>query len=210
MIDKRIERFGLRLDPDRDFEVVNPEWDERYRDYWTEYYRLTQRNGVSQAYAKIEMRRRLTLIGAMLIHQGDADGMICGTFGAHDMHLLYIDQVIGRRRGVRSYAAMNVLMLPGRTVFIADTYVNDDPTAEEIAEMTLLAAEEIRRFGIVAQGRAAVAFELRLVAASAATKMQAALALITALAPDLEVDGEMHGDAALSEEVRLAPSRIRA
>src|SRR5262249_44679189 len=148
VLEKRIERFGLRLKVNKDFEVVNPEWDERYREYWQEYYRLTQRRGVSQAYAKIEMRRRLTLIGAMMISKGHADGMICGTFGTHALHLHYVDQVIGRRPGIDNFYAMNVLMLPKRTVFICDTYVNPDPTPAQLCEMTALATEEIRRFGL--------------------------------------------------------------
>src|SRR4249920_3837362 len=148
VLEKRIERYGLRIVPGADFEIINPEFDERYRSYWQEYYRLTQRRGVSQAYAQIEMRRRHTLIGAMAIHRGDADGMLCGMFGTHDLHRTFIDQVIGLRRGVRVYAAMNAVMLPTRTIFIADTYVNADPNPEELAEITLLAAEEMRRFGI--------------------------------------------------------------
>ena len=139
---------GCGFEAGSDFEIVNPEDDPRFRDYWTEYHRLTERRGVSIAYAQIEMRRRHTLIGAMMIHKGHADGMICGTFGTHDLHLHYIDQVIGRRAGVKNYYAMNLLMLPQRTVFICDTYVNLDPTPEQLLEMTLLAAEEIRRFGL--------------------------------------------------------------
>jgi malate dehydrogenase (oxaloacetate-decarboxylating)(NADP+) len=204
VIAKRIERFGLRLTTGEDFDTINPEHDERYRDYWTEYYRLTQRKGVSQDYAKIEMRRRHTLIGAMAIHRGDADGMLCGTFGTHDLHRTFIDQVIGLRRGVKTYAAMNAVLLPHRTVFLADTYVNADPTAEALAEITLLAAEEMRRFGLVPK----VAFLSHSSFGSSshpsARKMQAALALVNAMDPDLECDGEMHGDAALSEEVRMA------
>ena len=138
------------------FRSVNPEGDPRYRDYWKEYHRLTERRGVSLQYAQIEMRRRHTLIGAMLIHRGEADGMICGTFGTHDLHLHYIDQVIGRRTGVRDYYAMNLLMLPRRTVFICDTYVNVDPSPDQILEMTLLATEEIRRFGLVPKDRKSV------------------------------------------------------
>ena len=148
VVEKRIERYGLRIKPGVDFELVNPENDPRYRDYWQEYHRLTERRGVSVHYAKIEMRRRLTLIGAMMIHRGEADGMLCGTFGTHALHLQYIDQVIGRRPGVKHFYAMNVLLLPKRTVFLCDTYVNYDPSAEQVAEMTVLAAEEIRRFGI--------------------------------------------------------------
>ncbi len=203
VIARRIERFGLRLAPGKDFDTINPEQDDRFRDYWTEYYRLTQRRGVSQAYAQVEMRRRHTLIGAMAIHRGDADGMLCGAFGTHDLHRVYIDQVIGLRRGVRTYAAMNAVLMPTRTIFIADTYVNPDPNPDELAEITLLAAEEMRRFGIVPKGRAAFALELWLVQPSQAKKMSAALAVIKAMDPDLECEGEMHGDAALDEEVRL-------
>ena len=141
VVEKRIERYGLRIKAGADFDLINPEFDSRYRDYWQEYHRLTERRGVSVPYAKIEMRRRHTLIGAMMIHRGEADGMLCGTFGTHSLHLNYIDQVIGLRPGARHYYAMNVLILSKRTVFICDTYVNLDPSAEQIAEMTLLAAE---------------------------------------------------------------------
>jgi len=201
---KRVERFGLRMVPGKDFEIINPEYDERYRDYWQEYYRLTERKGVSQAYARIEMRRRHTLIGAMMLHQGDADGMLCGTFGTHELHRQYIDQVIGMRKGVRVYAAMNALMMTERTIFIADTYVNPDPTAEQLAEITMLAAEEIRRFGIEPK----VAFLSHSSFGSSshpqAKKMQAAMGLVRLMDPDLECEGEMHGDAALNEAVRMA------
>ncbi len=204
VIERRIERFGLRIAPGTDFEIINPEWDERYRDYWTEYYKLTQRRGVSEAYAQIEMRRRLTLIGAMAIHRGDADGMLCGTFGTHELHLEYIDQVIGLRRGVRNYAAMNAVVLPTRTVFLADTYVNADPSAEQLAEITLLAAEEIRRFGLTPKVALLSHSSFGSSKHPSARKMQAALALVNAMDPDLEIDGEMHGDAALSAKVRIA------
>ncbi|MFO1325200.1 MAG: NADP-dependent malic enzyme [Burkholderiales bacterium] len=212
VIERRIERFGLRMAPGKDVHIINPEWDERYKDYWNEYYRLTQRRGVSQAYAQIEMRRRLTLIGAMAIHRGEADGMLCGTFGTHALHLEYIDHVIGRRRGIRNYAAMNAVMLPTRTLFIADTYVNADPDAEQIAEITLLAAEEIRRFGLVPKVALLSHSSFGSSQHPQAKKMQAALALLGAMDPDLEVEGEMHGDAALDEEVRLGAfpnSRLR-
>ena len=183
--------------------MINPERDDRYKEYWAEYYRLTQRRGVSQAYAQIEMRRRLTLIGAMAIHRGDADGMLCGMFGAHKEHLRYIDQVIGLRRGIRNYAAMNAVMMPTRTIFIADTYVNADPSSSEIAEITLLAAEEIRRFGVVPKVALLSHSSFGSSQDPQARKMQAAIALVNAMDPDLEVEGEMHGDAALDEEVRL-------
>jgi malate dehydrogenase (oxaloacetate-decarboxylating)(NADP+) len=202
VLEKRIEKFGLRLKPGVDFDVINPEYDERYRAYWEQYYALTARRGVSEQYAKIEMRRRLTLIGAMMMHRGEADGMICGTFGTHALHLHYIDQVIGRRAGAKNYYAMNLLMLPKRTVFICDTYVNDNPTAEQICEMAILAAEEIRRFGLVPKAALLSHSSFGTSDAPTAVKMREALALINAKAPELEVDGEMHGDAALSEDVR--------
>jgi len=202
VLERRIARFGLHLEAGIDFEVINPEHDDRYRDYWQTYYRLTERKGVSQAYAKIEMRRRHTLIGAMMIHRGEADGMLCGTFGTHALHRHYVDQVIGLKPGVRSYAAMNAVMMATRTVFITDTYVNADPTAEELAEITILAADEIRRFGITPKVALLSHSSFGTSTHPSARKMQHAVALIRALDPELEVEGEMHGDAALSEEVR--------
>jgi malate dehydrogenase (oxaloacetate-decarboxylating)(NADP+) len=199
---RRLEKLGLRIRPGVEFELVNPESDPRYRDYWTTYHKLTERKGVSPQYAKIEMRRRLTLIGAMMIYKGDADGMLCGTFGTHQLHLEYIDQVIGKRPGVNRYAAMNALMLPKNTVFICDTYVNVDPDAEAIAEMTILAAEEIRRFGIIPKVALLSHSSFGSMDTPSARKMQEALELINRRSPDLEVEGEMHGDAALSEELR--------
>ena len=212
VLEKRIEKFGLRIRPGVDFEIINPEYDERYRDYWEQYYALTARRGVSEQYAKIEMRRRLTLIGAMMMHRGEADGMICGTFGTHALHLHYIDQVIGRRAGAKHYYAMNLLMLPKRTVFICDTYVNENPTAEQICEMAILAAEEIRRFGLVPKAALLSHSSFGTSDAPTAVKMREALALIQTRAPELEVEGEMHGDAALSEDVRataLPSSRLK-
>ena len=203
VVEKRIKNLGLRIRPDKDFQLVNPEYDPRYRDYWTTYHRLTERRGVSPDYAKIEMRRRLTLISAMLMYKGEADGMLCGTFGTHALHLHYVDQVIGLRPGVKNYAAMNLLILPKRNLFLCDTYVTPDPSSEQITEMTLLAAEEVRRFGIVPKVALLSASNFGSLNIASAKKMQQALALINARAPDLEIDGEMHGDAALSEEIRL-------
>jgi len=204
VIERRLERFGLRIKPGTDFDVINPDNDPRYREYWEEYHRLTERRGVSQHYAQIEMRRRLTLIGAMMMHRGAADGMLCGTFGTHALHLQYVDQVIGLRPGVKHYYAMNVLLLPKRTVFICDTYVNFDPTAEQVAEMAVLAAEEIRRFGITPKAALLSHSSFGTSDQPTAVKMRQALALIRARAPELEIDGEMHGDAALSDAVRRA------
>jgi malate dehydrogenase (oxaloacetate-decarboxylating)(NADP+) len=150
------------------------------------------------------MRQRLTLIGAMMIHRGDADGMVCGTFGTYALHLHYVDQVIGRRPGVDIYAAMNAVLLPNRTVFIADTYVNADPTAYQLSEITMMAAEEIRRFGITPKVALLSHSSFGTSNYPSAVKMRDALAIIRDRAPDLEVEGEMHGDAALSETVRNA------
>jgi malate dehydrogenase (oxaloacetate-decarboxylating)(NADP+) len=203
VLEQRIERLGLRIKAGREFQLVNPELDPRYRDYWSTYHRLVERKGVSPEYAKLEMRRRNTLIGAMLMVKGEADGMLCGTFGTHALHLHYIDQVIGLQPGVRHYAAMNALLLPSRTVFICDTYVTPDPDAEHIAEMTLLAAEEVRRFGIAPKVALLSASNFGSLDLPSSRKMQRALALLQEGAPQLEVEGEMHGDAALSEEIRL-------
>ncbi|HLB14450.1 MAG TPA: NADP-dependent malic enzyme [Burkholderiales bacterium] len=202
VVERAIERAGLRINPGVDFELVNIEGYPGYDEYWQEYHRLTERRGVSAQYAKIEMRRRATGIGAMAIHRGEADGMLCGTFGTHDLHLHYIDQVLGRKPGVNHYYAMNALILPKRTLFICDTYVTFDPTAEQIAEMTVLAAEEVRRFGITPKVALLSHSNFGTSDQSSAVKMRHALELIARRAPDLEVEGEMHGDAALSEDVR--------
>jgi malate dehydrogenase (oxaloacetate-decarboxylating)(NADP+) len=203
VIEQRLQRLGLRVRPGKEFALVNPESDPRYRDYWTTYHQLSERKGVTPQYARVEMRRHNTLIGAMLIHKGEADAMLCGTFGMHAEHLRYIDQVIGLRPGVRHFAAMNALMLPERNIFICDTYVAEDPDAERIASNTLLAAEEVRRFGVTPKVALLSASNFGSAQVASSRKMQQALELIRNLAPELEIDGEMHGDAALSEEIRL-------
>ncbi|QJR31179.1 NADP-dependent malic enzyme [Limnobacter sp. SAORIC-580] len=202
VIERRLERFGLRIKPGVDFELINPEYDERYKDYWRMYHDLTKRKGVTEAYAKIEMRRRHTLIGSMMIHKGNADGMICGTFGTHSLHLHYVDQVLGRRAGCNTYGAMNGLMLTNRQVFLVDTHVNYDPTAEQIAEITLMAAEEMLRLGV--QPKAALLSHSNFGSSNqpSAVKMREALQILRNIAPWLEVDGEMHGDCAIDEQVR--------
>ncbi|MFM9881738.1 MAG: NADP-dependent malic enzyme [Burkholderiales bacterium] len=198
----RIERYGLRMHAGADFQLVNPESDPRYRDYWQTYYALTKRRGVTEHDARLEMRRSHTLIGTVMVHRGEADAMICGPYGTYADHLRYVDQVIGRRAGVSNYYAMNVLLLPKRTVFICDTYVNFDPTAEQIAEMTVLAAEEVRRFGITPKVALLSHSSFGSHDTPSARKMQDALPLIRRRSPELEIDGEMHGDAALSDVVR--------
>ena len=204
VLEQRLEKFGLRMKAGVDFDLVNPDHDERYRDYVSTYHELTQRRGVTLQYAKIEMRRRLTLIGAMMIRKGDADGMVCGTFGTHALHLHYVDQVIGRRAGTKVYATMNGLMLPGRTVFLVDTHVNLDPTAEQLAEITILAAEEMRRFGLSPKAALLSHSNFGTYNNPSAVKMRDTLALLREKAPWMEVDGEMHGDAALDTKVRRA------
>ncbi len=191
VIDQRLERLGLRLRAGRHFEVVNPELDPRYRDYWMAYHRLTERKGISPEQARLEMRLNTTLIGAMLMHMGEADGMLCGTSGSYAAHLTVVDHVIGLRAGVHRFAAMNALLLPKRTVFICDTYVSVDPEADGIAEMTLLAAEEIRRFGLVPKAALLSASSFGSIDLPSARKMQRARQLLAERAPDLEVDGEM-------------------
>ena len=202
VFEKRLEQFGLRMRPGVDIELINPEQDSRFRAYWQEYHRLTQRAGVTQPLAKIEMRRRLSLIGAMMVRKGDSDAMICGTYGTHDIHLHYIDQVLGLRKGAHEYAAMNGLMLPGRLLFLVDTHVNYDPTAEQIAEITLMAADELQRFGITPKVALLSHSNFGTANTPSALKMRAALALIRERSPGLEVDGEMHGDGALDEGIR--------
>ncbi|MEO6625091.1 MAG: phosphate acyltransferase, partial [Burkholderiaceae bacterium] len=207
---RRIEKFGLRLREGLDYDVVNVEHDERYHDFWQTYHRMTERQGTTAQMAKIEMRRRLTLIGAMLLHKGDVDGMICGTWGTTAMHLIYIDQVIGKRTGgspstpqdVPVYACMNGLLLPDRQVFLVDTNVNFDPTAEELTEITVMAAEEMMRFGI--QPKVALLSHSNFGSSNlpSALKMRRALELLRMEAPWLEVDGEMHGDVALDGAMR--------
>jgi len=211
IIAQRVEKFGLRLREELDYDVVNVENDHRYRDFWQTYHRMTERKGITAQMAKIEMRRRLTLIGAMLLHKGEVDGMICGTWGSTNLHLQYIDQVIGKRAGgspstpqdVQIYACMNGLMLPGRQVFLVDTHVNYDPTPEELTEITVMAAEEMMRFGL--KPKAALLSHSNFGSSDmpSAIKMRQTLALLQEQAPWLEVDGEMHGDIALDGAQRL-------
>ena len=202
IIAQRIEKFGLRLKEELDYDVVNVEQDHRYRDFWQTYHRMTERKGVTVQMAKIEMRRRLSLIGAMLLHKGDVDGLICGTWGVTALHLQYIDQVIGKRTGVNTYACMNGLLLPERQLFLVDTHVNYDPTAEELAEITILAAEEMVRFGLRPKVALLSHSNFGTSNQPSAIKMRQTLELLRAKAPWMEVDGEMHGDVALDSVAR--------
>jgi malate dehydrogenase (oxaloacetate-decarboxylating)(NADP+) len=202
VIAQRVQKFGLRLKEELDYDIVNTEWDERYSDFWQTYHRMTERKGVTAQMAKIEMRRRLTLIGSMLLQKGEVDGMICGTWGTTNIHLHYIDQVIGLRTGCKTYACMNGLVLPGRQIFLVDTHVNYDPSAAQLAEITVMAAEEMMRFGL--KPKAALLSHSNFGSSSqpSAQKMRDALALVREQAPWLEVDGEMHGDVALDGHAR--------
>ncbi len=204
VIAQRIEKFGLRLKEGVDYQVVNVEQDHRYRDFWQTYYKMTARKGVTEQLAKIDMRRRLSLIGTMMLHKGEVDGLICGTWSTPLTHLNYVDQVIGNRKGVSTYAAMNGLILPDRQVFLVDTHINYDPTAEQLAEITVMAAEEMRRFGI--HPKAALLSHSNFGSSDqpSAVKMRETLALVKKKAPWLEIDGEMHGDSALDGAARAA------
>ncbi len=205
-IERRIEVAGLRIREGVDYEVVNadhcPFYDAHFEEFWTTYHRMMERKGVSPDYARREVGRRATLYGSLMVHLGYADGLICGTFGRHGAHRQYVQDVIGTQNGLDCYYAMSLLMLPDRTVFIADTYVNYDPSAEQLADMTLLAAEEIRNFGM--QPKVALLSHSTFGTADTPTslKMREVLAILGQRAPQLEVEGEMHGDAALDEQIR--------
>ena len=204
VIESRLHRLGLRLQPGKDFTLVNTEDDPRYREYWQEYRRIMGRRGITDNEARLEMRRRTTLIGAMLLRKGEGDGLICGTTGTTSRHLRYIEQVLGHRPGYSVFAAMNALILPGRQLFIVDTHVNLDPTAEELAEIVMLAAEAVRRFGIEPRVALLSHSNFGTSDAPSALKMRRTLQLVRERAPAFEIDGEMHGDAALDPEIRTA------
>ncbi len=215
-IARRIEAAGLRIRQGDDYEVIHADdstfFDSHFEEFWQTYHRLTERKGVSPDFARREVRRRATLYGSLMVHLGYADGLICGTFGRHETHREYVQSVIGTHAELDRYYSMNLLMLPGRTVFIADTYINYDPNAEQLADMTLLAAEEIRNFGM--QPKVALLSHSTFGTADTPTslKMRQVLSILKQRAPDLEVEGEMHGDAALDEEIRLGAfpnSRLR-
>ncbi|TXG97423.1 MAG: NADP-dependent malic enzyme, partial [Rhodocyclaceae bacterium] len=207
-INRRIEAAGLRIREGEDFEVVYADgcdfFNTHFEEFWTTYHRLMERKGVSPDYARREVRRRATLYGALMVRQGYADGLICGTFGRHETHREYVQSVIGTQAGLDRYYAMNLLMLPGRTVFIGDTYVNYDPSAEQLTDMALLAAEEIRNFGITPKLALLSHSTFGTENTPTSIKMREVLSRLNERAPELEVEGEMHGDAALDERIRQA------
>jgi malate dehydrogenase (oxaloacetate-decarboxylating)(NADP+) len=203
VLQDRISKFGLRLRLGEDVEVTNPEFDDRFNQYWTAYWEKMCRSGVTKEMARVEMRRRLTLIGATMVKMGDADGMICGTVSGYHDHLKFVDEMIGKRPGATTYAAMNILLLPEQTLALVDTHINDDPTAEQIAEFTIAAADQMRRLNLTPKAALLSRSNFGSGSSASGSKMQKALEIIRAKAPELEVDGEMHGDCALSEALRL-------
>ncbi|MGF6377171.1 NADP-dependent malic enzyme [Paraburkholderia atlantica] len=202
VIEQRIARYGLRLVAGQDYTVVNTDHDERYREFWQEYAKMMSRKGITTQMAKLEMRRRTTLIGSMMVKKGEADGMICGTVSTTHRHIHFIDQVIGKKPGAKVYAAMNGLVLPNRQIFLVDTHVNVDPTPQELAEITIMAAEEVRRFGIEPKVALVSHSNFGSSNAPSAQKMRDTLEILRERAPELQVDGEMHGDVALDSNLR--------
>jgi malate dehydrogenase (oxaloacetate-decarboxylating)(NADP+) len=202
VIESRIERAGLRLKPGVDFDIVNPEDDPRYRECWEDYQRLMGRDGITPSMAKAALRRSHTLIASMLVRRGQADALLCGLVGRYDHHLAHIKDTIGLKEGATTFAAMNALLLDDRTLFLADTFVNDEPTAEQLADIAAMAVDEFKRFGIPPN----VAFVSHSMFGSStrpsAQRMREAARRFKQLRPGVNCDGEMHGDAALSAEVR--------
>ncbi|MBA4739621.1 MAG: NADP-dependent malic enzyme [Burkholderiales bacterium] len=202
VIKSRIKRAGLRIKIGEDFEVVNPENDERFKETWSDYYQIMRRKGVSPEDAKTAVRTSTTLIGAMLVRKGDADALICGSIGRYQDHLKHVNDVIGKRENASIFASMNLLPMQNRTLFISDTYVNHDPSAQEIAEITMMAADEVKRFGLAPKVALVSHSNFGTEINPSATKMSDALDIIEKLDPNIEIDGEMHGDAALNETIR--------
>jgi malate dehydrogenase (oxaloacetate-decarboxylating)(NADP+) len=187
-----------------DYTITDPEHDERYKDYWQTFYELTKRQGVTESYARLEVRRRNTLIGALMVRKGQADGLICGIIGNPTAHLHYIDVTIGHQAGTDIYAAMNALVLPDRQIFIADTHINYDPSAEQLAEITRLAAAEMRSFSITPKVALVSHSNFGSSQMPSAEKMRKVLEILRQTNPELEIEGEMHGDCALDSAVRKA------
>ena len=202
VIDSRIEKLGLRIKRGADFEICDPEDDPRYREYWELYHSIMERNGVAPAKARTVVRTENTAIAALMVRRGEADAMLAGPVGTYRDNLRHVLDIVGLRAGVKSAAALQMLVLAKGTYFMTDTNVTYDPDAREVAEMTLLAADEVRRFGIVPKVALLSHSNFGSTNEASATKMRDALALIEELAPDLEVEGEMHGDVALSEAAR--------
>ncbi|AYN29393.1 MULTISPECIES: NADP-dependent oxaloacetate-decarboxylating malate dehydrogenase [Buttiauxella] len=202
VIEMRLKKLGLQMRAGVDFEIVNNESDPRFKEYWNEYYNIMKRRGITQEQAQRAVISNTTVIGAIMVHRGEADAMICGTIGEYHEHFSVVEKLFGYREGVKAAGAMNALLLPSGNTFIADTYVNDDPSPEELTEITLLAAETVRRFGIEPKVALLSHSNYGSSDSKAACKMRATLEMVRARAPELEIDGEMHGDAALVESIR--------
>ena len=202
VVASRVAKLGLRFRPGEDWELVNPEDDPRYREYWTLYHEIMERKGVSPDAARTIVRASSTVIAATMLRRGEADAMICGTVGRYTDHLRHVNDIIGLGEGVHALSAVSVLILPKGTFFLADAYVTADPDAEEIFEMTLLAAAEVRRFGVEPKVALLSHSNFGSRDTSSGAKMRAALRLLHARAPDLEAEGEMHADAAIDEAIR--------
>ncbi|EOT1170805.1 NADP-dependent oxaloacetate-decarboxylating malate dehydrogenase [Cronobacter dublinensis] len=202
VIEMRLKKLGLQMEAGKDFEIVNNESDPRYKEYWNEYYAIMKRRGITQEQAQRAVIGNSTVIGAIMVHRGEADAMICGTIGDYHEHFSVVQQIFGYRDGVKAAGAMNALLLPSGNTFIADTYVNDDPTPEQLAEITVMAAETVRRFGIEPKVALLSHSNFGSSDSPAASKMRETLALVRERAPELMIDGEMHGDAALVESIR--------
>jgi malate dehydrogenase (oxaloacetate-decarboxylating)(NADP+) len=202
VIEMRIQKLGLQIRAGADFEIVNNESDPRFKEYWTEYFNIMKRRGVTQEQAQRAVIANTTVIGAIMVHRGEADAMICGTIGEYHEHFSVVRDIFGYRDSVHAAGAMNALLLPSGNTFIADTYVNEDPSADQLAEITLLAAETVRRFGIEPRVALLSHSQYGSSNAPAAVKMRETLALVRERAPELMIDGEMHGDAALDESIR--------
>ncbi|MGP3592178.1 NADP-dependent oxaloacetate-decarboxylating malate dehydrogenase [Vagococcus sp. WN89Y] len=203
VIEMRIQKLGLQIRAGVDFEIVNNESDPRFKEYWTAYFSIMKRRGITQEQAQRAVISSTTAIGAIMVHRGEADAMICGTIGDYQEHFGVLREIFGYRDNVHTAGAMNALLLPSGNTFIADTYVNEDPSAEQLAQITIMAAETVRRFGI--EPRVALLSHSQFGSSNtpAAVKMRDTLALVRQQAPDLMIDGEMHGDAALDESIRM-------
>ena len=202
VVESRIERLGLRIRLDHDVELVDPERDDRYNEYWNHYYTLMARNGVSPDYARRVVRARTTVIGALMLSRGETDAVICGAIGQYQSHLRDVREIIGRRKGVRELSAVTLLVLPSGPIFIADTHVELDPTEEDIVEIVNLAADEVRRFGLTPKVALVSHSNFGTSRYPSAVKMRKAVALLHRDYPELEVEGEMHADAAIDVEIR--------
>jgi malate dehydrogenase (oxaloacetate-decarboxylating)(NADP+) len=211
VIEMRIKELGLRMRAGKDFELVNILKDKRFREYWSEYHRLTGRKGSSPDDAKAVIRSQNTAVAALMVCRNEADAMLCGTVGRFGNHLRHVDDIIGRSKGIQDYSTLTALILPSGTFFVCDTHVTADPTSEEVVEMTLLAADEVRRFGIQPKVALLSRSNFGTYETASSQKMREAVEILAERAPELEVDGEMHADAALSENIRrsvLPDSRL--